>query len=198
MGLDLDYIDGQTPLDEEEKDGLLIPTIATRGELDEFEQQNIEQAVQWTLGRSLKPDVIFTEDFIRTVHKRMYADVWAWAGKFRKSNKNIGVDKWQIPSDLKYLLDDAKYWHENNTYPPDEIAVRFKHRIVTIHCFPNGNGRHSRLMADIIIEKIYKQPVFSWGAANLSSEGDIRTAYLKAVKTADKGDYSLLLAFARS
>ncbi len=198
MGLDLDYIDGQTPLDEEEKDGLLIPTIATRGELDEFEQQNIEQAVQWTLGRSFKPEVLFTENFIRTVHKRMYADVWAWAGEFRKTTKNIGVDKWQIPSDLKYLLDDAKYWHENNTYPPDEIAVRFKHRIVSIHCFPNGNGRHSRLMADIIIEKIYKQPVFSWGAANLSSEGDTRKAYLKAVKTADKGDYSLLLAFARS
>ena len=198
MGLDLDYIDGQTPLDEEEKDGLLIPTIATRGELDEFEQQNIEQAVQWTLDRSFKPEVLFTENFIRTVHKRMYADVWAWAGEFRKTTKNIGVDKWQIPSDLKYLLDDAKYWHENNTYPPDEIAVRFKHRIVSIHCFPNGNGRHSRLMADIIIEKIYKQPVFSWGAANLSSEGDTRKAYLKAVKTADKGDYSLLLAFARS
>jgi Fic-DOC domain mobile mystery protein B len=197
MGLDFDYIDGQTPLDEEEKDGLLIPTIATRGELDEFEQQNIEQAVQWTLGRSFKREVILTEDFIRTLHKRMYADVWAWAGEFRKTNKNIGVDKWQIPSDLKYLLDDAKYWHENNTYPPDEIAVRFKHRIVSIHCFPNGNGRHSRLMADIIIEKIYKQPVFSWGAANLSSEGDTRTAYLKAVKTADKGDYSLMLAFAR-
>jgi Fic-DOC domain mobile mystery protein B len=165
MGLDLDYIDGQTLLDEEEKGGLLIPTIATRGELDEFEQQNIEQAVQWTLGRSFKPEVIFTENFIRTVHKRMYADVWAWAGEFRKTNKNIGVDKWQIPSDLKYLLDDVKYWHENNTYPPDEIAVRFKHRIVSIHCFANGNGRHSRLIADIIIEKIYKQPVFSWGAA---------------------------------
>jgi Fic-DOC domain mobile mystery protein B len=198
MGLDLDYIDGQTPLDEEEKDGLLIPTIATRGELDEFEQQNIEQAVQWTLGRSFKLEAIFTEDFIRKVHKRMYADVWAWAGEFRKTNKNIGVDKWQIPSDLKYLLDESKYWHENNTYPSDEIAVRFKHRIVSIHCFPNGNGRHSRLMADIIIEKIYKLPVFSWGAANLSSEGDTRTAYLKAVKTADKGDYSFLLAFARS
>ncbi|MEN9599022.1 MAG: hypothetical protein RL596_1333 [Bacteroidota bacterium] len=198
MGLDLDYIDGQTPINEEEKDGLLIPTIATRGELDEFEQQNIEQAVQWTLGRSFKPEVIFTEDFIRTVHKRMYADVWAWAGEFRKTNKNIGVDKWQIPSDLTYLLDDAKYWHKNNTYPPEEIAVRFKHRIVSIHCFANGNGRHSRLMADIIIEKIFKQPVFSWGAANLFSEGDTRTAYLKAVKTADKGDYSLLLAFARS
>ena len=206
MGLDLDYIDGQTPLDEEEKDGLLIPTIATRGELDEFEQQNIEQAVQWTLGRSFKPEVIFTEDFIRAVHKRMYVDVWAWAGEFRKTNKNLGVDKWQIQSDLKYLLEDATYWHENNTYSPDEIALRFKHRIVSIHCFPNGNGRHSRLMADIIIEKIYKLPVFSWGAAlslsigaaNLSSEGDTRTAYLKAVKTADNGDYSLLLAFARS
>lgn len=198
MGLDLDYIDGQTPLDEEEKDGLLIPAIATRGELDEFEQQNIEQAVQWTLGRSFKPDVIFTEAFICTVHKRMYADVWAWAGEFRKTNKNIGVDKWQISTELKYLLDDAKYWHENNTYPPDEIAIRFKHHIVSIHCFANGNGRHSRLMADIIIEKIYKQPVFSWGAGNFYSEGNTRTAYLKAVKAADMGEYSLLVAFARS
>ncbi|MBK8416590.1 MAG: mobile mystery protein B [Saprospiraceae bacterium] len=198
MGLDFDSIDGQTPLEEEEKEGLLIPTIATRGELDEFEQQNIEQAVQWTLGRSFKPELIFTEEFIRTVHKRMYADVWAWAGEFRKTNKNIGVDIWQIPSNLKYLLDDAQYWYKNNTYPPDEMAVRFKHRLVSIHCFPNGNGRHSRLMADIIIEKLYKQPVFSWGAAKLSSEGYTRQAYLKAVKIADQDDYSLLLAFARS
>lgn len=206
MGLEFIYIDGQTPLDEEEKEGLLIPTIATRGELDEFEQQNIEQAVQWTLGRSFKPDTIFTEEFIRMVHKRMYADVWAWAGAFRKTNKNIGIDKWQIPTELRYLLDDIRYWYENNTYPPDEMALRFKHRLVTIHCFPNGNGRHSRLMADIIIEKLYMQPVFTWGAAhslskgaaNLYSEGDARAAYLTAIKAADRDDYSLLLAFARS
>ena len=198
MGLDLDHIDGQTPIDDEEKDGLLIPTIATRCELDEFEQQNIEQAVQWTLGRSFKPELIFTEHFIRKVHKRMYANVWAWAGEFRKTNKNIGIDKWQISSALKYLLDDANYWHEYNIFTPDEIAVRFKHRLVSIHCFPNGNGRHSRLMADIIIDKIYKQPVFSWGANSLSSEVEARATYLKAVKTADRGDYSLLLAFVRS
>ena len=198
MGLDLEYIDGQTPLDEEEKEGLLIPTIANRGELDEFEQQNIEQAVQWTLGRSFKPEIVFTEGFIRRVHIQMYGDVWAWAGEFRKTNKNIGVDKWQIPVELRCLMDDALYWLENNTYPPDEIAVRFKHRIVSIHCFPNGNGRHSRLMADIIIEKIFKKPVFSWGAANNFDKRTSRSNYLLAVKKADKGDYSLLLAFARS
>ena len=198
MGLDLEYIDGQTPLDEDEKDGLLIATIATRGELDEFEQQNIEQAIQWALTRSFKPEAIFTQEFICNVHKRMYDAVWAWAGEFRKTNKNIGVDKWQIPTELKYLLDDAIYWHENNTYTADEIAIRFKHRIVSIHCFPNGNGRHSRLMADIIIDKIYKQPVFTWGAANLSRDVDTRAAYLTAVKAADKGDYLLLLNFARS
>jgi Fic-DOC domain mobile mystery protein B len=198
MGLEIDYIDGQTPLDEEEKEGLLIPAIATRAELDEFEQQNIEQAVQWTLGRSFKPSAVFTEHFVRMVHKRMYSDVWAWAGEFRKTNKNIGVDKWQIATELRYLLDDVQYWHAHKTYLPDEIAVRFKHRVVSIHCFANGNGRHSRLMADIIIEKIYKQPVFTWGAANLSGEGDTRASYLRAVKAADKGDYSLLLAFARS
>lgn len=197
MGLDLDYIDGQTPLDEEEKEGLLISTIATRGELDEFEQQNIEQAVQWTLGRSFKPEVIFTEDFIRTVHKRMYADVWSWAGEFRRTNKNIGVDKWQIPTDLKYLLDDAKYWHENKIYPPDEIAIRFKHRIVSIHCFANGNGRHSRLMADIIIDKLNKQPVFSWGSHFYPEEIRRRNEYLHALKKADLGNIYPLIQFAR-
>ncbi|MEO0006793.1 MAG: hypothetical protein RJA20_989 [Bacteroidota bacterium] len=198
MGLDLDYIYGQTPLDEEEKEGLRIPAVATRGELDEFEQQNIEQAIQWTLGRNFRAEVIFTEDFVLKVHKRMYGDVWKWAGAYRKTNKNIGTDNWKISIELKSLMDDAIFWYNNNTWAPDEMAVRFKHRLVSIHCFPNGNGRHSRLMADIIVEKIYKRPVFSWGAANLSNEGDARSAYLKAVKAADKSDYSLLLQFARS
>lgn len=198
MGLNLDYIDGQTPLDEDEKDGLLLPTIATREELDEFEQQNIEQAIQWVMGRSFKPEDVFTEQVIRNVHNRMYKDVWAWAGKFRTTNKNIGTDWWQIPVALAGLLEDVRFWHANNTYPPDEIAIRFKHRIVSIHCFPNGNGRHSRLMADILIEKIYKQPPFTWGAANLSDAGDARTNYIKALKAADNGDYNPLLSFVRS
>lgn len=198
MGLDLKYMEGQTPLDEEEKEGLLIPTIATHGELNEFEQQNIEKAVQWTLARPFRSENIFTEEFICTVHKRMYADVWIWAGKFRNTNKNIGIDKWQIPTELKYLLDDTRYWLANNIYGPEEIAIRFKHRIVSIHCFPNGNGRHSRLMADIIIEKIFKQPVFTWGAGNLVHKGNARTHYLTAIKVADKGDIRPLITFARS
>lgn len=198
MGLDLEYIDGQTPLDEDEKEELLIPTIATRGELDEFEQQNIEHAVQWTLTRNFKQQDIFSEAFIKEVHNRMYNNVWAWAGNFRNTNKNIGVDKWQIPIELKNLVDDAIYWSNKNSYPPDEIAVRFKHRIVSIHCFSNGNGRHSRLMADIIIEKIYKLPVFTWGAQNLVKQGDARATYLAAIKAADKGDIQPLLHFSRS
>ncbi len=198
MGLDLEYIDGQTPIDEDEKAGLLIPTIATRGELDEFEQQNIENAFLWVAGRSFKQEVVFTEEFILSVHKRMYKDVWTWAGEFRKSEKNLGIEYWKISVQLKQLLDNARYWYENDTYPPDEMALRFKHLLVSIHCFSNGNGRHSRLMADIIIEKLYKKPLFSWGAANISKASDTRNEYLKAVKAADNGDYSLLLAFARS
>lgn len=198
MGLDLDYIDGQTPLDEDEKEGLLIKTIATRGELDEFEQQNIEQAVLWTLRRSFKADTVFTEEFIRAVHKRMYNNVWTWAGEFRKTNKNIGVDKWQIPTELRYLLDDVKFWYANNTYSPDEISIRLKHRLVSIHCFPNGNGRHSRLLADIVIEKIFKLPHYTWGAGNLVKQGDQRTAYLSAIRAADAGDIQPLINFAKS
>jgi Fic-DOC domain mobile mystery protein B len=198
MGLKLDYIDGQTPIDEDEKEGLLIETITTKGELDEFEQQNIEEAMQWVFGRKFKAKDVFTEKFICNLHKRMYGDVWAWAGEFRKTDKNIGIDKYHIPVVLKVLCGDALFWIENGTYPPEEIALRFKHRIVSIHCFPNGNGRHSRLMGDIIIEKLFGQEPFSWGASNLSKAGDTRTNYLKAVKAADQGEYAPLLNFARS
>src|SRR4051812_33985500 len=172
MGLIAPYKDGQTPLDEEEARGLLISTIATREELDEFEQQNIEQAVLWSMKRSVKPDTLFTEKFIQLVHTRMYGDVWAWAGEFRRTNKNIGVDRWRVPTELRNLLGDVNYWLENKTYDADELAIRFKHRLVAIHCFPNGNGRHSRLVADIIIDKLFKRPVFTWGGANLVTESD--------------------------
>ncbi|MBE5321335.1 mobile mystery protein B [Pedobacter sp. MR2016-19] len=198
MGLDLNYIDGQTPLDEEEKEGLLISTIATREELDEFEQQNIEEAIKWTLGKKFKPEKLLTEAFIKDIHKRMYKDVWKWAGAFRKTNKNIGVDRWQVAIELKNLLEDTIFWIENNTYSPDEIAIRFKHRIVSVHCFSNGNGRHSRLLADIIIEKLFHGMVFTWGAENLSKESENRRGYLNSLKLADKGDYTELLLFARS
>ena len=128
----------------------------------------------------------------------MYGNVWAWAGEFRKTDKNMGIGKYQIPIELKVLCDDALYWVEHETYPPEEIAIRFKHRIVSIHCFPNGNGRHSRLMGDIIIENIFGKESFSWGADNLSKEGDTRTTYLQAVKAADNADFAPLLDFARS
>ncbi len=198
MGLDLIYIDGQTPLDEEEKEGLLISTVTIREELYEFEQQNIEEAIKWTLTTRFKLDKLFTQTFIKLVHKQMYKSVWSWAGDFRKTNKNIGVDRWQIALELKKLLEDAVFWTKNNTFSPDEIAIRFKHRLVSIHCFSNGNGRHSRLMADIIIDRIFGVPVFTWGAANLSKESNSRITYLRALKLADQGDYSALLLFARS
>lgn len=198
MGLNIEYIEGQTPLDEDEKEGLLIPTIATRGELDEFEQQNIEQAILWSLNRSFKADTIFTEAFVANLHKRMYGNVWKWAGTFRKSKKNIGVDKWQIPTELKMLLDDVKYWYENKTFSPDELTIRFKHRLVSIHCFPNGNGRHSRLIADILIEKIFKLPHYTWGSSTLVKQGVQRSTYLNAIKAADKGEIQPLINFARS
>lgn len=198
MGLEFDFKDGQTPLDDDEKEGLLISTIGTRGELDEFEQKNIEGAVLWSIGRSFKPDTVFEENFIKAVHKRMYGEVWKWAGEFRKTNKNIGVDKWQISTELRKLLDDVKYWHTNNTYTPDECTMHFKHRLVSIHCFPNGNGRHSRLIADIIIEKIYKQSLYTWGANSHAPLNELRGTYLNAIRAADKGEIKPLIDFARS
>jgi len=198
MELNLEYLPGQTPIDEEEKDGLKIKTIEKKGELDEFEQKNIEQAIQWTLGRKYKTDKIISESFIKSLHQRMYSEVWIWAGNSRQTNKNIRVDRWKIPTELRKLLDDTLFWIEHNSFSEDAIAIRFKHRIVSIHCFPNGNGRHSRLMADLIAEKIFKRKIFTWGQSNTSSKHDIRTEYLNALKKADKGNYTDLINFARS
>ena len=161
MGLKFDYFLGQTPLEEEEKEGLKIKSISTQGELNEFEQLNIEKAVEWTIRSTFNPEKILTEKFIKDLHKKMYGDVWKWAGEFRRTEKNLGIPWVQIGVQLKILLDDTKFWISNNTYSSEEIAIRFKHRIVSIHCFPNGNGRHSRLMADIIMETIFQKGIFN-------------------------------------
>jgi len=199
MGLDLNYENGQTPLEEEEKEGLLIPSITTREDLDEFEQLNIEKAVEWYLVRKkFRKENILTEKFILDVHKKMFNDVWSWAGKFRKTNKNIGVDKYQINIRLRHLIDDCKFWIENKTYSDEEIAIRFKHELVSIHLFPNGNGRHSRLMADIMMKNIFKKPIFSWGQKNLVNKSSARKQYIKSLKNADNGIINDLIEFAIS
>jgi len=191
MGLGLEYQDGQTPLDEDEKEGLLIKTIMTHGELDEHEQLNIEKAVGWIIQSKLIMEKILTQNFIKSLHKRMLGEIWSWAGQFRKSEKNIGVE-------LQDLLDDTSFWIKNKTYPPDEIAIRLKHRLVNIHCFANGNGRHSRIMADIIIESIFEQDVFTWNSSNAVRQEEISKKYMTAIREADKGNIIPLIAFARS
>ena len=198
MGLEFKYQDGQTPLDEDEKEGLKIKSITTQKELDEFEQLNIEKSVEWIIRSNLKSEKILTEKFIKDLHKKMYGDVWKWAGEFRKTDKNIGIKWAQIGIKLKNLIDDTKYWIENKTYSPEEIAIRFKHRIVAIHCFPNGNGRHSRMMADIIIESIFGKDIFSWHKSNMVKENEARKNYIKALKEADNGNVNPLIEFAQN
>jgi Fic-DOC domain mobile mystery protein B len=199
MGLiEIQYEEGQTPLDEEEKEGLLIPSVTTHGELNEVEQRNIEEAFRWTIERRRRftGEEVLSEAFIKQLHRRMLGNVWKWAGDFRRTNKNIGVDKYQIGLALRQLFDDCALWMEHETFDKDEIAVRFKHRIVSIHCFPNGNGRHSRLMGDIIASKLLGCEYFTWGGQDPAA--GLRVTYLGALRAADAGDYTKLKAFARS
>lgn len=200
MGLNFEYIVGQTPIDEDEKAGLLIKTITTRKELDEFEQYNIEKAVEWTLKKkNIKYTEILTEQFIKKLHKKMLGEVWKWAGSFRKTNKNIGIEWYQISIELKILLDDCNFRIQNKTFSEDEIVIRFKHRLVSIHPFPNGNGRHSRLMADVLIHNGFGKDLYTWsGGGQLTDTGDIRSAYISALRNADEGNYVPLITFARS
>ena len=195
----LTYANGQIPISEEEFEELLIKTISTRAQLDEFEQMNIEIAVEWTMKKNFNIDKVLSIEFIKEVHKRMFNNVWGWAGSFRNSNKNIGVDKHYIYPELQKLINDVKFWIENKTFSNDENAVRFKHRLVKIHPFPNGNGRHSRLCADIFISHIFYQDIFSWGSnSNLTIQSDFRKQYIDAILLADEGDIQDLIKFARS
>lgn len=186
--------DGQTALSEEEREGLIPSYITLRGELNEAEQANILEAEEWAFKRKRN---VLDARFLNNLHKRMFGNVWKWAGKFRHSNKNIGVDAYRIATDLQQLLEDCAYWIEHGTYENDEIAARFHHRLVFIHPYPNGNGRHGRLAADILLNCL-GGPRFSWGSENLTDANRTRAAYIEALRAADHHDYALLKTFVRS
>lgn len=191
---------GATPIDPDEAEGLLQTHVSTRHELDELEEANIQAGLEWAQQRAIlgrRRAEVLTEEFLYELHEQMFGAVWAWAGQVRKTDKNIGMDKFVIRPEVRNLVEDAQYWREHESYAPDELAVRFHHRLVWIHPFPNGNGRHARLMADLIAQQAGRPP-FSWGGASLIQTSALRNAYIGALRTADQGDLDPLLAFARS
>jgi len=192
--MEMDYPDGATPLDPDEMEGLKLPHIEIRGELDQVEQQNIQEGYNW-LSRQRKYKNYLCEEFLRALHEKLFGSVWSWAGHFRKSEKNIGIDPINIPVDLHNLLDDAKFWVEHGTYGREEFAARFHHRLVKIHPFPNGNGRHARIMTDVILEKVLGVAPINWGADSLSTDGEHRETYINALRKADSNDYRQLIEF---
>jgi Fic-DOC domain mobile mystery protein B len=173
----------------------LIPAhISNRHELNEAEQENILRGQDWAFSR--RRDLL-SEKYIRDLHKRILGDVWRWAGKFRTSERNLGHDHWEIPTALRQLLDDTKVWIDLSSYPPDEIAIRFHHRLVQIHPFPNGNGRHARLIADLLVMQLGGER-FSWGSGQLQDPSEVRERYIAALHDADHHHYLPLLTFGRS
>jgi Fic-DOC domain mobile mystery protein B len=184
----------ETLLDPDERRQLLLPHIATRAQLNEAEQENIADATAWAFAR--RRDVL-KESFLLSLHKRMLGQVWRWAGTIRNSDRNIGMAFHQIRPQLRLLIEDAGYWLENGTFPPDEIAVRFHHRLVLIHPFPNGNGRHGRLAADLLAVRL-GQARLTWGRVNLVEPEQTKRRYIAALRAADAHDIRPLLDFARS
>jgi Fic-DOC domain mobile mystery protein B len=180
---------------EEEAD--LIPSLATLEELNEWERDNILEARRWALAnRQLTRLNPISEGYIRELHRRMFDQTWKWAGTYRKTEKNLGVLTHQIRQRLGQLLGNAEYWLANKTYDVDECAVRFHYELVVIHPFPNGNGRHARLIADVIAAR-NDRPVLTWGSKDIPPAGAARDAYKKALRQADEGNMTPLLEFAR-
>ena len=190
----MDYPKGAIPLDPDEMEGLRFKHISTKGELDQLEQASITQGLQW-LDKQKTVDIL-SERFVCDLHKRLFSDVWKWAGSFRRTEKNIGIDPIQIAIQLRSLLDDTRYWIENDTYPAKELAARFHHRLVYIHPFPNGNGRHARIMADAILNKSLGEPPIDWaGGYRLEAMNERRNQYIAALRSADGHDFTALLEF---
>lgn len=186
--------DGHTELTEEDRLGLIPTYIATRGELFDAEQRNIAEAL---LRRRPTVAQLLDDKYLRDLHKAMFGQVWRWAGRYRRQETNIGINPDQIPVAVRDLVDDARAWVEHDTYEPDELAIRFHHRFVAIHPFPNGNGRHGRVAADYLIAALHRAP-FRWGAGLSIGTSELRVAYRRALESADKGDVTSLLVFARA
>ncbi len=186
--------DAATPLDEEEKNALIPSYITHRHELNAAEQANILQAREWAYAR---PRDVLDARFLDSLHKRMFENVWRWAGTHRRSAKSVGIDAYQVSTALQQMINDCRYWIEQGTYPADEIAARFHHRLVWIHPYPNGNGRHARLATDLLLRALDEQP-FSWGQQSLVDESATRQRYVTALRAADRHDFGPLLAFVRS
>ena len=185
-----------TPLEPQGREGLLQTWITHRRDLNEAEEENIVEGAAWARGRRRLPlERLLSEDFMRTLHRQMFGDVWRWAGTFRATERNIGIQAYRIGTELASMLDDVRYWIEYKTFPPDEIAIRFHHRLVAIHPFPNGNGRHARLAADLLIERLGGEP-FTWGGGSLANVGELRARYVAALR-ADDHNIAPLIKFAR-
>lgn len=197
MALELVYEPGQTPLDLDEAAQLIPRHIVTQGQLNEWEQVNIQRALPWARRAARARTRTLTEDFCRELHRRMFDQTWKWAGTFRTSDKNIGCDWRQVPLRLRQLLDNTQYQLDHGTNPLDETAARFHHALVLIHVFPNGNGRHAREMANCLLREHGAEP-FTWGRGSLVHAGELRARYLLALQAADRGDFAALFQFVRS
>jgi Fic-DOC domain mobile mystery protein B len=186
--------DAATPLTPDERRQLIPTYITTRAQLNEAEQIGITGADSWAFSR--RRDIL-DEKVLLDLHKRMFGKVWRWAGTLRTTERNIGIEAYKIRTELRPLLDDVRFWIDHKTYPPDEIAVRFHHRLVWIHPCPNGNGRHARIAADLLAASLGR-PRFTWGSVSLVQVDETRARYIAALKAADNHDIAPLLTFARS
>jgi Fic-DOC domain mobile mystery protein B len=188
--------DDATPLDPGQRDGLLQSWITDRRDLNAAEQDNIVKGAAWARRRRGAAAAMLTDGFVRTLHKQMFGEVWKWGGAYRQNELNIGIAPHRVAAEMPAMLSDVRFWVENKTYPPDEIAARLHHRLTRIHAFPNGNGRHARMMADLLIERLGGQP-FSWGGGSLKDVGTLRSQYVAALKAADNHDMGPLMTFVR-
>lgn len=191
--------EGATPLSPDDMLGLKHKHVDTREQLNELEAANILQGQIWA-STLKKPtlDSIFDRAFVTNLHKALFGDVWEWAGIFRQRQLNIGIDPKNIPVDLHNFLEDAKCWVEFKHYDNLELSARIQHRLVQIHPFVNGNGRHSRIFTDIVRVYLLGEKPMKWAYAKLEDLTEERSSYITGLRKADEGDFSVFIKYLQS
>jgi len=196
-----EYPEGATPIDADAANDLLQPQITTQAQLNEAEKANILKGQLWT--RSGRHTEVLDEQFIKNVHKRMFGDVWKWAGKFKRTDhqnerfarrEEVGVRLKQLLENTKYRLEHASPTNQNEW---DQFGAEFHHQLVLVHAFANGNGRHAREITDLLLIQQGQKP-FTWGSESLTGPSETRQLYIGSLQAADEGDYSKLVEFSRS
>src|SRR3954468_22432072 len=96
--------DDATPLDPALRGALVQTWVTTRADLNEAEEENIVKGAAWARRRRGGAETLLNDDFSKNLHKRMFGEVWKWAGGYRQNKLNIGIAPHVVAAEMPAMF----------------------------------------------------------------------------------------------